>query len=115
MAAHDLMARYFGNLVDPSLRGDRKITEQGWTRRGHPFENTSVVNARRVCEASHHMIESGLLEEAENELCAFEGICSKIRSGEGFQLIRDLAAVIDQLQSQGTSISCGGPLQVAAT
>ena len=37
MAAHDLMARYFGNLVDPSLRGDRKITEQGWTRRDTPL------------------------------------------------------------------------------
>ena len=97
--AHSLMGRYFGNLLESSLRDTRKIIGQHWTYSGNPLEESSEVNVRRCREATYHMIESGLIEEAARELCNFEGICCKIRCGEGFQLLRDFSSVIHALDS----------------
>jgi WD40 repeat protein len=121
---HSLMAHYFGNLRVDSLhfkqflrdynlhpdginsfhkhrqkhllgRQARKISCQPWVFSEHPFHSKSLPNSRRCCEAAHHMILSGFFEDAEDEVCNFEGICSKIRCGEGFQLIEEFSKLIE--------------------
>jgi hypothetical protein len=92
---HDLMARYFGNLVDERVCQDRQITRHEWTIQGGLFDEKSVVNVRRCSESTFHMLQcADFAEQLERELCDFVAICSKIRAGDCFQLIRDLAEAL---------------------
>jgi hypothetical protein len=52
--------------------------------------DTGAVNERRCREATHHFIAAGMLSEAADELCSFEGICARARCGEGFVLQQQL-------------------------
>jgi hypothetical protein len=95
---HALMATYFGNLVDDATRQQGRISQQNWTLRGNPFDNSSLVNARRCYEATFHPLESKPWAQAEEEMCDFAGICSELRAGEGFQLVRDLVTLLTQVE-----------------
>ncbi|RYH15655.1 NACHT domain-containing protein [archaeon] len=95
---HELMALYFGNLVSIDTRRSRKIAHQDWTLCGRsPFHKDSIVNQRRCVESSHHLLRCGsrFLLCAEDELCSFASIVSKVRVGLGFQLISDLATIVE--------------------
>jgi len=55
------------------------------------------VNERRCREAAYHFIAAGMLSEAADELCSFEGICARARCGEAstnFIQLLDLSASI---------------------
>ena len=95
---HNLMARYFGNLVKPEMRKERKVKLQEWTSCGRsPFRSEARINHRRCVEASHHMLQAGddFVVEAIRELYNFIGICCKIKVGEGLTLIHELNFVGD--------------------
>ncbi|CAM9205023.1 unnamed protein product, partial [Ectocarpus fasciculatus] len=75
-----IMAAYFADLVDPDIVRGRRIVAQGWTLCGKSsFDKASVINHRRGCEASNHLLSTKQWERAEQELCSFEGVCGKIR------------------------------------
>jgi hypothetical protein len=90
---HALTATFFGNLVDDATRRQGRISQQNWTLRGNAFDHSSVVNVRRCFEATFHLLQSKSWVQAAEEMCDFAGICSKLRAGEGFQLVRDLVAL----------------------
>jgi WD40 repeat protein len=85
------LARYFGNLVGEEERDRKKLTPQDYLISGvSVYHEDSVVNRRRCVEAVRPMLECGMLEEAERELCDFAGICGRLRCGEAFSTISDL-------------------------
>ena len=94
---YGIMARYFTNTVAAEVRDSRRITKQELTVCGRSaFDAASVVNKRRCMEAGMHLLSSESdddLLSAERELCDFGVICSMIRAGYGFQLLRDVIAL----------------------
>lgn len=99
-----IMAAYFADLVDPDIVRGRRIVAQGWTLCGKSsFDKASVINHRRGCEASNHLLSTKQWERAEQELCSFEGVCGKIRSGKGFELVQHITALEAELKSQHES------------
>jgi WD40 repeat protein len=60
--------------------------------------DASAVNERRCREAAHHFILAGMLSEAADELCSFEGICARARCGEGFVLLQQLMALCHRIR-----------------
>ena len=90
---HLIMGDYFGNLISSDTQEQRKITLQGWTLQGSPYEELAEVNKRRCEEASHHFLSAKFYSKLEAELCNLEGICCKLRCGESFQLILELDAL----------------------
>ncbi len=50
----------------------------------------SVINVRRCREAAVHLMLADLPCEAVAELCDFEGLCARIRCGEGYNVIAQL-------------------------
>jgi hypothetical protein len=87
------MAAYFGNLVGGDEREKRIITPQPLSLVGRDvwFDDCSV-NARRCVEAAHHMLQAGLLAEAQREMCNVQYVCAVVRVGAslGFDLVRKL-------------------------
>jgi len=81
--------------VAGEVRGDRRVRPQPLClREGRNIFATKgdagAVNERRCREAAHHFIAAGMLSEAADELCSFEGICARARCGEGFVLQQQL-------------------------
>eukprot|EP01038_Epipyxis_sp_PR26KG_P015920 gene15920-21600_t len=95
---HKIMGVYYGNLVEPNQQMQRRITSHELIVDGKsPLDDTSQVNLRRCFEATHLMIQGEMLHEAVRELCDFGGICSRIRSGERFNLISHLIGLKTKL------------------
>ena len=89
--AHRLMAVYFGNIVDPEISLVRRLCKQELILSEHSaYERASVVNRRRCCEASKHMLQCGMGAEAVRELCSLESVCCRFRAGQGYEIIADL-------------------------
>jgi hypothetical protein len=81
--------------VPGEVSGDRRVRPQPLClREGKSIFATKgdagAVNERRCREAAHHFLAAGMLCEAADELCSFEGICARARCGEGFALQQQL-------------------------
>ena len=104
-SAHRIMGLYFGNLIEHAEQSNLRLSSQQWTICGRSaFNVASVVNDRRCHEAGFHMIQaiSEFPGEVVSELCSFEGICSKLRVGLGFELLRELATAERLLPEDST-------------
>jgi hypothetical protein len=90
--------------VAGEVSGDRRVRPQPLClREGKSIFVTKgdagAVNERRCREAAHHWLAAGMLCEAADELCSFEGICARARCGEGptnFNQLLDLGDCIRQ-------------------
>jgi NACHT domain- and WD repeat-containing protein len=81
--------------VAGEVSGDRRVRPQPLClREGKSIFVTKgdagAVNERRCREAAHHWLAAGMLCEAADELCSFEGICARARCGEGLSLQQQL-------------------------
>ena len=81
--------------VAGEVSGDRRVRPQPLClREGKNVFTTKgdagAVNERRCREAAHHWLAAGMLCEAADELCSFEGICARARCGEGYALQEQL-------------------------
>eukprot|EP01041_Mallomonas_annulata_P004381 gene4381-8724_t len=85
---HQVVGRYFGDIIDPVIRFERLINHQPLTLTATPiwFEN-SLINERRCLYALPNLIAGGLMEEAAREICSLEVICACICTGKGLQLV----------------------------
>jgi len=85
--------------------GDRRVRPQPLClREGKSIFATKgdagAVNERRCREAVHHFIAAGMLCEAANELCCFEGICARARCGEASTNLTQLLDLSDSISKQ---------------
>jgi hypothetical protein len=62
--------------------------------------DVGAVNERRCREAAHHWIAAGRYCEAADELCSVEGICARVRCGEGFVLLQQLQQLESLIRDQ---------------
>jgi WD40 repeat protein len=93
---HSLMARYFGDLVDTNDRESKKISAQPLLLTNvRVWFGEAVVNTRRCVEAVPHLLESGMLMEAMQEICHLEKICAIVKCGEGFNLVQHAVRLND--------------------
>jgi WD40 repeat protein len=98
--AHRLLARYFGNLVaDGEIQSKHISPQRLLLTPVQVWSAKAKVNIRRCIEASHHMLEAGMLQEAMNEMCDFERICGIVKSGAGFVLIENAARLLRMAES----------------
>ena len=98
--------------VPGEVSGDRRVRPQPLClREGKNIFATKgdagAVNERRCREAAHHFLAAGMLCEAADELCSFEGICARARCGEAstnFIQLLDLSdAIRQQVRSRNAS------------
>ena len=116
IAAHKLMAEYFGNIVDASKRIECQISSQPLVLnnsnssnnndhiRGSDesevntssvwFEN-AVVNRRRCVEAAYHMVHARMTTQASQEICDIDSIIARAKCGLIFTTVRELIRVKD--------------------
>jgi hypothetical protein len=99
--------------VAGEVSGERRVRPQPLClREGKSIFATKgdagAVNERRCREAAHHFIAAGMLCEAADELCSFEGICARARCGDlsrNFIQLLDLSDTIrQQMQSLNASV-----------
>ena len=96
-----------GGSRSPSPRGaslsthSRPIASPRAQAHSSPVMLLSVqVNARRAVEASHHLLEAGLLVEAEQELCSIETITGRLKVGLIFDAVDHLERLCTLLRGQ---------------
>jgi hypothetical protein len=98
--------------VAGEVSGERRVRPQPLClREGKSIFATKgdagAVNERRCREAAHHWLAAGLLCEAADELCSFEGICARARCGEAsanFTQLLDLGeAIRKQVRARNAS------------
>jgi WD40 repeat protein len=91
-------------VVD-EVSGDRRVRPQPlclkkgkniFVTRG----DTSAVNERRCRESAHHLLAADMLCDAADELCNFEGICARVRCGEGFTLLQQLKYLCSHIKEE---------------
>jgi hypothetical protein len=90
---HTLLAKYFGNLVETSLVQSQLITVQPLVLSAvDVWQDTCVVNRRRVIEAANHMRAAGetLWRAAVQEMCCLAYVCACLRAGEGYRLLYNM-------------------------
>ena len=95
---HQIMGRYFSNLVDgdtltrKSIRKQELLSKIGilpvWFRSSNPY-----INSRRCTEGGYHLIQGRLYAEATEELCNLEHVCAYVKSGNGFRLVNNLVSI----------------------
>ena len=80
--AHQLMGRYFSNMVEKRICEERGLSPQPVTLTDVPvwFCHASV-NRRRYEEGLHHLIEANLLTDACAEVCDVHNICAFFKCG----------------------------------
>jgi hypothetical protein len=91
--------------VAGEFSGDRRVRPQPLClREGQSIFVTNgdagAVNERRCREAAHHFIAAGMLCEAADELCSFEGICARVRCGEASAILIQLLHLSDFIREQ---------------
>jgi WD40 repeat protein len=64
----------------------------------------NLINVRRSHEAAFHLMRAGLPCEAVAELCDFEGLCARIRCGDGYFVVAQLAELSAQLRALHNAI-----------
>lgn len=67
----------------------------------------NVINVRRCREAAVHLMLADLPCEAVAELCDFEGLCARIRCGEGYNVIAQLGSLLSRLKSMNAAGESG--------
>ncbi|NDD57575.1 MAG: hypothetical protein EBZ44_07715, partial [Verrucomicrobia bacterium] len=92
---HLLMAKYFGNLIDVSLRNERLISEQPLVfGQVSPWFDKANINKVSCIEGVAHMLKCNsnliMLVEAYKKLCNLDYVCASTKTGEGFNLIAQL-------------------------
>eukprot|EP01038_Epipyxis_sp_PR26KG_P008442 gene8442-11420_t len=92
---HEIMGRYFSDIVPVNIRVERYISSQPLLLNNQPSEcvilcDTSVINHRRCQEGAHHLLSAGLTEEAEFELCSMTAVAARGRIGIIFQYLNEL-------------------------
>ena len=86
-----IMAKYFGNLYSEQYREERLVSANPLLLTRNPiWSKYAIVNERRVVEASKHMIDAGMFEEAAKELCNIETVFAAARVNAGFLVSRRL-------------------------
>lgn len=97
------MAKYFGNLIDQSIKANRLVSEQPLLLGSIPtWFSGSSINKTSCIKAIQHMLKCGeltMLAEAYKKLCNLEYICCSIKSGEGLTLIAQLTELDKLLQN----------------
>ncbi len=98
MYYHQIMGRYFSNLVDGgtltrrSIRKQELLTRTGifpvWFRSSNPY-----INSRRCTEGGYHLVHGRLYAEASRELCDLQHVCAYVKSGNGFRLVNNLVLI----------------------
>jgi hypothetical protein len=91
--------------VAGEVSGDRRVRPQPLCLREGKIifatkGDTGAVNERRCREAAHHWLAAGMLCEAADELCSFEGICARARCGEGQATLIQLLDLSDSIRQQ---------------
>ena len=94
---HDIMGRYFGNIVPRSILVEKNISPQALVlsdATSDPssvvFCDVSVLNSRRFQEAAHHLLSAKLVKEAQAELCSISAVAARGRIGVIFQYLDEL-------------------------
>jgi WD40 repeat protein len=88
---HEIMGRYFCNLVPENTKKLKEIYEQFLVLNGTSVWNpSSIVNSRRVIEGSYHLIHAGLYNDAMTELCSLESVCASGVCGDLFNFLNQL-------------------------
>jgi WD40 repeat protein len=104
---HQLLAKYFGNLIPANIQQKRLIhsqpillTQQQHVGKGGVlvWHESSVINRRRVVEAAYHFVSTDLFSAATEETCSFESICCSFLVGDESNLIRCLRVLKTKLQ-----------------
>jgi WD40 repeat protein len=91
--------------VAGEVSGDRRVRPQPLCMRDgcsifQAKKGADSVNKRRCRELGHHMLAAGMLCEAADELCSFEGICARMMCGEELTLNQQLRTLALRLQEQ---------------
>lgn len=118
---HDILGRYFADIVDASLAVERSIRRQPITTRGESKRKArrkgagtdiclggavwsappALVNQRRAVEAAAQLMEAGLLLEAAAELGDLDALCGRFKAGVGMQTAELLSKLLDLLATSG--------------
>ena len=67
----------------------------------------SVINVRRCREAAVHLMLADLPCQAVSELCDFEGLCARLRCGDGYNVIAQLGTLLATLKTLDSSLDYG--------
>jgi WD40 repeat protein len=88
---HEIMGRYFSNLIADTERNTKQIHNQPLVLNDVSiWLSNCSVNRRRVMEGYYHLIEGGLFEEAIDEMCSLEFVCASALSGDLFNVVRQM-------------------------
>jgi WD40 repeat protein len=97
---HEILGKYFGNLLEPSFLESHHLQSQGLSLNDVPiWFSSSKINLRRCIEASTHLIEGKLYNEAIYEMCSFENICISLLNGYGYHTLNLLSRLMACYQS----------------
>ena len=96
---YSIIGQYFSNTISVHELNSRNIVRQPIAHSTVAvwFPDT-VINKRRVTEASNALINAGLFHEAIDELCNLENICAYIKAGRGYSLIQNLNRLIAEIK-----------------
>eukprot|EP01038_Epipyxis_sp_PR26KG_P015326 gene15326-20654_t len=93
---HEIMGRYFGNIVPQDILIEKSISTQPLVLddSSNPstviFCDISVLNNRRFQEAAHHLLLANMGLEAQTELCSIPAVTGRARIGIIFQYLGEL-------------------------
>jgi WD40 repeat protein len=92
---HEIMGKYFTNLVGMDMNKEKDIIAQPLIlNEVSVWMPESIVNRRRVVEGYYHLIKGGLLQEAVEEVCSLEFVCCSALVGDLSNSIRYLGELI---------------------
>jgi WD40 repeat protein len=88
---HEIMGRYFSNMIETEIKKEKGIYDQPLTLNELVVWNPrSVVNRRRAVEGYYHLIKGKLLNEAIVEVCSLEFICCSALAGDVLKCVHYL-------------------------
>jgi WD40 repeat protein len=103
--SHQIMGRYFGNLIDPSIQEERIIRKQPLCVNMKSIWNpSSVINRRRALESAYHLFHGGLLDEAINEMCSLEFVCVSCLIADDINLLQLFKDTLGRITGLNSSL-----------
>jgi WD40 repeat protein len=97
---HEIMGKYFTNLVDIDMKKEKDIMTQPLIlNEVSVWVSESIVNRRRVVEGYYHLIKGGLLQEAVEEVCSLEFVCCSALAGDLLNCVRLLGELVRVLRN----------------
>jgi WD40 repeat protein len=92
---HEIMGKYFANLVDVDVKKEKDIMSQPLIlNEVSVWMPESLVNRRRVVEGYFHLIKRGLLQEAVEEVCSLEFVCCSALAGDLLNCVRSVGELV---------------------